>query len=85
MTDQKKSPFVTRAEFYGIAGSIYLLLALGFLQVARSDGQSVLNLIAVYLFFGVAIVSSVFFSILAIRERQQRPNGRGDAAGPEAG
>ena len=72
MSDEKKSTAVTRAELYPILGSVYLLIAVALLGLVPLNDQSILHVIGYVLMFGVAIASSVTFSILGIRERRLR-------------
>jgi hypothetical protein len=71
MSDEPRSPFITRAELYPILGSVYLLIALALLGLVRQSGESVLLLIGHYLLFGVALGMSITFNVLAIRERRR--------------
>jgi hypothetical protein len=79
MTDEKKPEWVTRGELYPILGILFLLVAFALLGAVR-DEQNVLRMIGTFLLFGVAIVSSVAFSILGIRERMRQARERKDLA-----
>ena len=79
MADEKKSEWVTRGELYPILGIVFLLIAFALLGVVR-DEQNVLRMIGTFLLFGVAIASSVAFSILGIRERARKARERNDLA-----
>jgi hypothetical protein len=68
MTDEKKPAAVTRGELYPILGMVHLLIACALLGAARHD-QSILMLVANYLFLAVALASSITFSILGMHER----------------
>jgi hypothetical protein len=84
MTDEKKPAFVTRGELYPILGSVYLLIALAFLGLIRTDDQNTLRMIGDFILFGAAVFSSFAFSILGIRERRRQARERSDRAEPGA-
>lgn len=71
MSDEKNPTAVTRGELYPILGSVYLLIALALLGLVRLDDQNTLLVIGHFLIFVVALVSSVTFSILGLRERKR--------------
>jgi hypothetical protein len=79
MTDKKKPAPVTHGELYAICSSIYLLIAAALLGVIRDD-QNVLRVAGYFILFGVAVASSITFTILGIRERRRRTRGESDPA-----
>jgi hypothetical protein len=84
MPDDKQPTAVTRGELYPILGGIYLLIAFAFAGLLRSDDQDVLLVIVHLLMFGVALASSVTFTILGIRERNRGAREKRDLAEPFA-
>jgi amino acid transporter len=67
MTNDTKPTAVTKQELYPILGSVYLLIGFALLGVFRPD-ENILLTIGHYLLFGVAVVSSVTFTVLGLRE-----------------
>jgi hypothetical protein len=84
MTDAKKPTPVTRAELYPLLGSVYLLIAFAFLGLVSSDDQNVVRVIGYLLFFGVALASSVTYSILGLLQRRRSTRESRDPAEPPA-
>jgi hypothetical protein len=77
MADEQKPAPVTRGQFYAIFSSIYLLIAAALMGVIRDD-QNVLRVAGYLILFGVAVISSITFTILGIRERRRRPREKSD-------
>jgi hypothetical protein len=75
MPTEEKTPFITRRELNPILGMICLLIAVAFLGNARHD-QTILLLIADYIFFGIAIFMSVTLNVWGlieqVREKRRR-------------
>ena len=84
MTDERRSPPVTRAELYPILGSVYLLIAVSLLGLVGREGDSTLRLVGYLLMFGVALGLSLTFNVLGIKERRSRTTGSRDAVEPGA-
>ncbi len=83
MADEKRPAWVTRRELYPILALLYLLVAFAILGGVRDD-QSVLRQAGSCILFGVAVVSSVTFSVLGLRE-WGRDGGRGGPGDGESG
>jgi hypothetical protein len=83
MADERQHAPLTRGRLYAILSSIYLLIAAALLGVIRDD-QNVLRRAGYFILFGVAVVSSITFTILGIRERGLRPRERNDTAERDA-
>ena len=77
MTDEKKPASVTRGELYPILANIYLLIAVALLTVIPKDSTSthvvwwisILPTIGYFTMFGMALSLSIWYRVLARRER----------------
>src|SRR5262249_22110359 len=85
MTEDTKSPAVTRGELYPILGSVNLLIALAWLGLVRSSEQNTLLLIGHFMLFAVAVVLSITYSVFGIRGRLRRMSARSNPAEPVDG